>query len=70
MPNWDRVCTCCGFLGSYLDFDPPTEDPADQRCRREAGCGQTVEWEEEDNEDDDALDQPTPATNSRTAGRG
>jgi hypothetical protein len=51
MPNWDRICTNCGELGSYLDFITPAgadgADPSDQTCDREEGCGATVEWERE-----------------------
>jgi hypothetical protein len=49
MANWDRTCTNCGFLGSYLDFKSPEgedgADPEDQTCDRDEGCGKTVSWE-------------------------
>jgi hypothetical protein len=49
MPNWDRVCTSCGFLGSYLDFQPTSAmGPDQQRCERTPDCGATVEWEDDE----------------------
>jgi hypothetical protein len=50
MPNQDRYCIICGQAGSYLDFSPPYDAPAKQRCPRypEDGCGLTVAWLDDD----------------------
>lgn len=54
MPNYDRVCTSCGFTGSYLDFRPTSAtDPKDQRCVQAPadGCGKTVRWRDDEEDD-------------------